>query len=231
MRRSVSLVVGLLAGVAVFSACREVTVAPHDVLTPVALNVPPVSFSELQGEPAGISFTVTLDPRRDNTYSDGINTVRFPAGSICDPATSGYGPGMWDAPCVSATAPITLPITLSIRGGRLHVEFGRDLRFAPSSDPAKHVVLTVSNPVVSYTSENLRRYAIFYVPTGTSSLLDESLADPSLVTIIKRSEGKVVRRLKHFTGYNLHLGIWTDCMPGIDDGCYAQPPEGTVKAQ
>ena len=231
MRRSVSLVVGLLAGAAVFSACRDAALAPHEALAPVALDVPPVSLTELQGVPAGASFTVTIDPRRENIYSDGINTVRFPAGSICDPATSGYGPGMWDAPCTSATAPISLPVALTVRSGRLHVEFGRELRFAPSNDPARHVTLTVSNPAVASTSENLRRFAIFYVPSGTSTLVDEAVADPSLVTIVKRSEGKVVRRLKHFSGYNLHLGIWTDCTPGVDDGCYAQPPEGTIKTQ
>lgn len=231
MRRSVSLVVGLLAGAAVFSACREAAVAPQDALAPLALNVPPVSLAELQSEPAGASFTVTIDPRRDNVYSDGINTVRFPAGSICDPATSGYGPALWDAPCAPATAPISLPVTVTLRSGRLHVEFGRDLRFAPSADPAKHVVLTISNPAVSSTSESLGRYAVFYVPDGTSSLVDEAVHDPSLVTIVKRAEGKVVRRLKHFTGYNVHLGIWTDCQPGVDDGCYASPPEGTVTTQ
>lgn len=229
MRRSVSLVVGLFAGAAVFSACRDAALAPHDALAPVALTVPAVSFTELQGEPA--SWTVTIDPRRDNVYSDGINTVRFPAGSICDPATSGYGPGMWDAPCTAATAPISLPVTLTVSGGRLHVEFGLHLRFAPSNDPAKHVVLTVANPAVTSTSESLRRYAIFHVPTGTSTLVDEGITDPSLVTIVKRSEGKIVRRLKHFSGYNLHLGIWTDCTPGVDDGCYEQPPEGTVVTQ
>lgn len=230
MRRSVSLVVGLFAGAAVFSACRDAALAPHEALAPIALNVPPVSLAELQRDTT-VNYTVTLDPRRENVYSDGINTVRFPAGSICDPATSGYGPGMWDAPCTAATAPITLPVAVTTRNGRLHVEFGRDLRFAPSSDPARHVVLTIRNPAVTSTTESLRRYAIFYVPTGTSQLVDEALSDPSLVTVVNRAEGKVVRRLKHFTGYNVHLGIWTDCTPGVDDGCYSEPPEGTVKTQ
>lgn len=229
MRRSVSLVVGLLAGAAVFSACRDAAVAPHDALAPIELNVPPVSFTELQGTTT--SYTVTIDPRRDNVYSDGTTSVRFPAGSICDPATSGYGPGMWDAPCAPASAPISLPVTRTVRNGRLHLEFGRDLRFAPSSNPAKHVILTIDVPAVSTTTESLSRYAVFYVPTGTSTLIDESVTDASLVTIVKRSEGRVVRRLKHFTGYNVHLGIWTDCTPNVDDGCYEEPPEGSVQAQ
>ena len=228
MRRSLPVVLGLAAGAALFTACRDSAVAPQDAASPVRLDVAPVSFAQLAGSTGGVSVTVTIDPRRETIYSDGINTVRFPAGSICDPATSSYGAGTWDQPCAAATAPISLPITLSLRSSRLHVEFGRDLRFVPSSDPARHVTLTVSNPAVAYTSESLRRYAVFYVPSGSSTLIDEAAADPSVVTVVRRSEGTVVRRLKHFTGYNVHLGIYDDCEPGVDDGCYETPPEGTV---
>ena len=231
MRRSLPLVLGLAAGAALFTACRDSAVAPHDAASPVRLDVAPVSFAQLASSSDGVQFTVTIDPKRETVYSDGITTVRFPAASICDPATSSYGPGTWDQSCAAATSPISLPVTLSLRNSRLHVEFGRDLRFVPSSDPARHVTLTVNNPAVAYTSESLRRYAIFYVPSGSSTLVDEAATDPSVVTVVRRSEGKVVRRLKHFTGYNVHLGIYDDCEPGVDDGCYKSPPEGTVTTQ
>lgn len=225
MRRSASLVLGLAAGAAFFAACREAAVAPHDASSPLVPDVTPVSFSQLSRSTDGVTYTVTIDPRRETVFSDGINTVRFPAGSICDPATSSYGPGTWDQPCAAASSAIALPVTLSLRSNRLHVEFGRDLRFVPTSDPARYVTLTVKNPAVSTTTDDLRRFAIFYVPTGSTQLIDEGATDASLVTVIKRSEGKVVRRLKHFTGYNLHLGIYDDCTPGVDDGCL---PMGTV---
>lgn len=224
MRRTAHLVLGVTASALFFAACSDSTVAPHASLAPVELRVPPVSFTELQAAPGGVSFAVTIDPRRDNVYSDGINTVRFPAGSICDPATSSYGPGTWDQPCTPATSAITLPITLSITGSRMHVEFGKALRFVPSTDPARQVVLTMVSPSVAYTTEDLAKYAIFYVPESAPQLVDEGAADRSLVTIIDRSQGTLSRRLKHFSGYNVHLGIWDDCQPGIDDGCYTSEP-------
>lgn len=230
MRRSLPLVLALAAGAALFTACRDSAVAPQDAASPVQLDVAPVSFAQLEEGTGGASFTVTIDPRRETIYSDGINTVRFPAASICDPATSSYGAGTWDQPCAAATSPISLPVTLSLRNSRLHVEFGRDLRFVPSSNPARHVTLTVHNPAVAYTSESLRRFAIFYVPSGTSTLIDEAAGDPSLVTVINRGAGTVVRRLKHFTGYNVYLGIYDDCEPGVDEGC-TENPEGTVAVQ
>lgn len=232
MRRTVLLALGVSASAAFFAACSDGSLAPQAAQSPVELNVPSISFDELQGAPGGASFTVTIDPRRDNVYSDGINSVRFPAGSICDPATSSYGAGTWDQPCAAATAPITLPINVSLRGGRLHLEFGRDLRFAPSADPARHVVLTVANPAVTTTSESLRRFAIFYVPAGTTTLVDEGAADASLVTVVNTTAGTLTRRLKHFSGYNVHLGTWDEnCEPGVDAYCYATPPEGYVKPQ
>src|SRR5688572_16943931 len=40
----------------------------------------------------------------------GAHEIRFPAGAVCDPATSSYGPGTWDAPCTPLAAPITFTV-------------------------------------------------------------------------------------------------------------------------
>lgn len=232
MRRTVFLALGVSASAVLFAACSDGSLAPQQSRSPVELNVPPVSFDELQGTASGVSVTVTIDPRRDNIYSDGINSVRFPAGSICDPATSSYGAGTWDQPCAPATASITLPVNVSLRSGRLHVEFGKHLRFVPSADPARHVVLSVRNPAVTTTSENLRRFAIFFVPSGTNTFIDEGAADPSQVTVVDQASGTLTRRLKHFSGYNVHLGMWDEnCEPGVDWYCLSAPPEGSIKPQ
>ena len=42
------------------------------------------------------TFTVTA---AGGSFDVGMFTVNFPANSICDPNTSGYGPGTWDSPC------------------------------------------------------------------------------------------------------------------------------------
>lgn len=220
MRRSVSLVLGLVAGAAFFSACSDVAVAPTENVAPVELDVPQVALNEIAASAAGVSFPVTLDPRRDNIYSDGINSLRIPAGTICDPATSSYGPAHWDAPCAPATAPISLQVTLSMLNGRLVLHFGRDLRFAPTSDLAKQVVLVVSAPAVKSTTEPLSAYDILWMPSDQQRFVNEGTVDPALATIVNRAEGRLVRRLKHFSGYYVHLGFDSpDCDPNVDVGC------------
>jgi hypothetical protein len=232
MRRTVPLVVGLALGTASFSACRDVAVSPSErSLQSVALNVPAVSLNELQASSEGVTYSLTVDPRKDNVYSDGINTIQIPAGSICDPATSSYGPEYWDSPCEPAISPIALEVTLTARDSNLVLYFDRDLRFVPSGNPAKHVVLTVAAPSTKTTTEPLRRFAVQWIPTGQRSLLDEGARDASLVTVVKRGEGRLVRRLKHFSGYYVHLGYSSpDCDPDVDEGC-VERPEGEVDEQ
>ncbi|HEU5175313.1 MAG TPA: hypothetical protein VFT96_11210 [Gemmatimonadaceae bacterium] len=219
MRRSVLLVLGLTASAAVFSACRDAAVAPAERAgTPVDLQVPPVQFDELAEQPKGVTYTVTLDPARDIRYSDGVNSISIPAGSICDPASS-YGPAYWDAPCAPATAPITLAVTLSRANGGIIVHFGRDLRFAPTTDPSKQVTLVAEVPSVASATASAAAYAILWVPTGSTSFVDEGATDPSLATVVDRSSGRLLRRLKHFSGYYVNLGYQAQCDPNTGENC------------
>lgn len=219
MRRSVLLTVGLFAGAAAFAACRDAAVAPVDRAVPVVLEAPTVNLNELAASRTGISFWITIDPRRDNLYSDGINSIRIPAGAICDPATSSYGPAYWDAPCTAASAPITMPVRVSLLNQRLVLYFGKDLRFVPTSDPAKQVQLVVSAPKVKTTSEPLSAYDILWIPSSGDTFVDEAKSDPSLATVVLQDQGRIVRRLKHFSGYYVHLGFTSECDPNVDIGC------------
>lgn len=220
MRRSVLLVLGLTASTAVFSACRDAAVAPAGRAgTPVDLQVPSVQFDELATQPKGVTYTVTLDPTRDTRYSDGVNSISIPAGSICDPATSSYGPAYWDAPCAPATAPITLDVTLSRAKGGIIVHFGRDLRFAPTTDRAKQVMLVAEVPSVTSATASASAYSILWVPTGSQSFVDEGATDPSLATVVDRSGGRLLRRLKHFSGYYVNLGYQSQCDPNTGENC------------
>lgn len=220
MRRSVLLVLGLTAGAVSFTACRDVAVAPTAGSAGVlALDVPPVRYDELAASGSGFSYRVTLDPTRDIVYSDGINSIRIPAGTICDPATSSYGPGTWDAPCAPARQPIELTLTLSAMGGGMVVHFGHDLRFAPSSDPARQVILRSEVPNLLDSSIPTSAYAILWVPTGTQQLVDEGATDPSLATVVDRIDGRLTRRLKHFSGYYVNLGFQQQCDATVDTTC------------
>lgn len=220
MRRSVLLVLGLTASAAVFSACSDSGVAPSaPSIGVVDLSVPSIQFDELAAAPAGTSYTVTLDPTRDIKYSDGITSIRIPAGSICDPATSSYGPAYWDAPCARATAPIKLTVTLTARDGGLVVHFGRDLRFAPTSDASRQVMLMADVPALKSASVHPAAFTVLWVPTGEQRFVDESVTDPSLATVVDTENGRLLRRLKHFSGYYVNLGYQQQCDPAVDPSC------------
>lgn len=219
MRRSSYLVLGLFAGAAFFSACRDVGVAPSASPSPIELDVPKVTFEEIAATEAGISFSVTIDPTRDNLYGDGINTFVLPAGSICDPRTSTYGPAHWDAPCTPATAAIHVPVTLSELNGRLVLHFETDLRFVPTNDPAKQVVLEVDAPEITLADGSASDFTILWIPSDSDRFVDEGSADPSLATIVDFTRGKLVRRLKHFSGYYVNLGYNSQCDPNVETEC------------
>jgi hypothetical protein len=48
---------------------------------------------------------------------------------------------------------------------------------------------------------------ILYCRTPTSTCVNEALADPTLLTVHSPWSGKVTRRIKHFSGYNIAAGV------------------------
>jgi hypothetical protein len=49
-------------------------------------------------------------------------------------------------------------------------------------------------------------YNILYCATANSSCANEAINDPSLVTLRDPKTGKLTRRIKHFSGYNVAAG-------------------------
>ena len=139
--------------------------------------------------------TVTFDPTVDNQFALGRQGgVQLLAHSVCNPATSGYGPTRWDAPCVPATAPITLSVKVW-RGvdGRAIVTFAPDLRFAP----ALTNWLWVADTGVPKHKDGI----IGWCPSTGGVCVDESKSDWSLGT--GTLKGTLYRRIKHFSGYTV----------------------------
>ena len=167
------------------------------------------------------TFTVTSD---GGSFDIGnVFTVNFPANSICDPTSSSYGPGTWDAPCApladgqSITIKATYGFTLT--GGPV-VDFSPALRFNPNTN----VTLTtaVYAPVLtffrSYFLANpsaLRYFGVYYTPDFGATGYTDAGYDLSQITHINLSTGLVWRRIKHFSGYNVTSGL--PCDPSPDD--------------
>ena len=159
-------------------------------------------------------FVFTVDPTKNETFVFiGEHKIVFPANSICDPATSSYGPTEWDQPCTPAAQPITMYADTATVNGHPYIRFSPDLRFVPSADPKAWVMLymkdaSAADPLVAPTLDILWQ-------TADGSLIDETLADPTLATQVQGSSSIVYRRLKHFTGYLVVTG-------------YAQPADASA---
>lgn len=158
-----------------------------------------------------------VNPAQATTIKAGDHWVTFPAYSICDPATSGYGEDKWDAPCDALREPIVIKATWTSKYGHAHIDFQPALRFVPTNDPSQFVRLGMRDfddfdPNASYP--------ILWQRPSDGKWVDESFSDPSLGTF--REEGgnnRVSRRLKHFSGYMIQgaesCDAWSalSCLP------------------
>ena len=151
-------------------------------------------------EPTATGFTFTVDPTKNETFVYmGEHKLVFPAYSICDPATSGYGPEVWDAPCAPLTTPITINADTMTVNGHPYLRFSPDLRFVPSLDPKQWVMLYLKDPSASDPLVGPTLTILWEAPDG--SLIDETLTDPTLLTQVQGSSSIVYRRVKHFSGF------------------------------
>lgn len=122
--------------------------------------------------------------------------ILFPLGasSVCDPATSGYGPGLWDTPCtpLAKSIVITAKSWINPTTGHVNTDFSPELRFVPQQTIGVTVFLHDSSPSLSDR--------IDYCSDGVC--VDDSLVDGVLVTS-RDGSGFVYRVIKHFSGYNV----------------------------
>lgn len=172
---------------------------------------------------AGYTAQFVIRGARGTVFTDGVNTLTFPAGSVCDPSKSSYGPGEWDKPCPALASDLTITVKTTVANGRVNLDFSPSIRF----NPRRPVTLVVKNDAIK-TVGTAGSWAIFY-NIGDGKLVDEALTDPSVVTYVDRTNGVAWRRIKHFTGFNVALGMVDDCTPYVDPGCV--PVDGTTVEQ
>lgn len=209
VRRSSALLMVLAAA----SACSDAPMAPRAAERPAfdieALQ--PLESRSGTGQGWGsvsasddTLTTLTINPNVSRTYAFGDNWIYFPARSICDPATSGYGPTLWDAPCEALSKPITVTVHWSSKGGHAFAKFSPDLRFVPADarSTARWVILSLHD---HRRIHDVDVYSILY--QGGNGWVDESLTDPTLRAWLDPLHNSVVRRVKHFSGYMVAAGM------------------------
>jgi hypothetical protein len=209
VRRNIALLVLLAAA----SACSDATNAPRPAERP-AFDIQSLQPAASRGQGYGTSgsgdaaslatddnsITLRIDPNVSRTYAFGGNWIYFPARSICDPATSGYGPTLWDSPCTPLTQPIDVTVKYSSKGGYSFATFSPELRFVPADARSVYrwVILSLHTQRKLHALDN---YSILYC--WNDSWIDESLNDSTLRAWLDPLNNSVVRRVKHFSGYML----------------------------
>lgn len=189
-RRKKAFLVGL--GVLALTACQD-AVAPS---RPSLSGRPSLASSPT----ATASFT--YDPGTGVTAEVGAFKIKMPYATVCDPTTSSYGTGTWDAPCAAAQTPITITATAYTNAaGRRFIQFEPALRFT-TNPSGKDVVLYVYDKSVAIDPST----RILYCPDG-GACIDEAATDPSVAVNFDAPNGFVFRRLKHFSGYNVTAGF------------------------
>jgi len=217
----------LLVVLAAASACSDAPMAPRATEQP-AFDIQALQPDLSRGGKGGKTalaggdtdnvLTFTVDPNASRTYAFGDNWVYFPARSICDPSSSGYGIGMWDTPCTALRQPVNVTVHWSNKGGHAYARFSPDLRFVPAD------TRTVSRWVILSLHDHKRirelsDYAILYDAGGSKGWIDESLTDKTLRAWIDPLHNSVVRRVKHFSGYMVAAG-GTYGLGGMGDASY-----------
>jgi hypothetical protein len=213
----------LLAVVAAAAACSDGPIAPPvaerpafdmEALQPLATKGGEKNSSSAYSKDGNEKVaTLTIDPNSARTYTFGEHWIYFPARSICDPATSGYGETLWDAPCTPVTTPIKVTVHWSTKGGHAFARFTPELRFVPAAadNSSRWIILSLHDQrPVRHTDV----YCILYNGAESDGWVDESLADPTLRAWKDLAHNSIVRRIKHFSGYMVSAAYFD--LGGID---------------
>lgn len=194
------------------AACSDVTSVPSAPVGPrAALSNGDLSSKVLSqtrvGDTTVTVFQVgTAGTDAKNFSLGGGSQIVFPyqAGSICTLATSGYGPGTWDQPCAPSATPVKVTArTWFDAKGLPHSDFQPAMRFVPGLAQSVTLYLHTLNGAPSPDGT-----AVYCTDAGTC--VDESLTDRSLVTTIDPTNGFWIRKIKHFSGYNITYGFTGD---------------------
>jgi len=192
-----------VVGLALVGACADSVSAPTTEVSSKA--------------PAGFDRVVGVDkfrytPSNGASKRIGDHMVVMPAGSVCDPSTSGYSPTLWDTPCTAVNHSIVITATtFSDAEGHPYITFSPDLRFVPT----KEVYLYLKDGKRSSANE----LTIGWCPTGSTVCIDESVNDPSVATQRVGRSAILARRMKHMSGYLIvGRGDCSGVVEMLDDG-------------
>ncbi len=224
MRRTNWKTVSTLVTMIVVSGCQDSSAPALSSSSVAPMMLAPAgrpSLSLSGGASGNTSNDFTVSPN-GGVYFAGNHAVVFPAGSVCDPVTSSYGPGTWDQPCTTITSALRVHAEVRTANGRSWVDFTPALRFAPTNDASQYVWMFMYAPGAVNARGDLSRFNILYAASIGGSTIDESAMDSSMRTYVDTRSGISARRIKHFSGYTSSSG--RACDPTVDlTDCFPDP--------
>ena len=210
MRRSSWYAAGPLIVLTALAGCRDGLVSPPaspikapSVVAPAPMSLAPQGRPHLalSGDlPDSTAVDFYVGPNGGVFYT-GNHAVVFPAGSVCDPALSSYGPGTWDATCTPLQSTIKVHAEVRRNSGGTAIDFTPSLRFVPSTYSSRWVWLLIHTPDARGATGDLSRFNVLYAPTLGATRIDETADDSSLRTYVDTFSGISLRRIKHFSAY------------------------------
>jgi hypothetical protein len=216
MHRTSRFTAGPLLILLALAGCRDGVVSPTESPTLAPPAVAPASVRLApQGRPrlalsGGLPDSTAVDfyvGAGGGVFYTGNHAVVFPAGSVCDPAASTYGPGTWDDACSPLQSTLKVHAEVRRRDGATWVDFTPALRFVPSTNSSKWVWMVMYSPEAKDATGDLSRFNILYAPTLGGKPVDETATDSSLRTYVDTWSGVSIRRIKHFSAYEQGYGV------------------------
>jgi hypothetical protein len=209
----------------VAAACSDGVVSPAAkpieapaLAAPAPIRLAPTGRPTLAlvgGLPDSTSVDFYVGPN-GGVFFTGNHAVVFPSQSICDPATSSYGPSTWDLPCVPLQTTLKVHAEVRRANGQTWIDFTPSLRFVPSTSSSRWVWMLMYTPDAVGATNDLSRFNILWAKSIGGATVDETSDDSSLRTYVDTFSGISVRRIKHFSGYTYTSG--RSCSTGEDCG-------------
>jgi hypothetical protein len=209
MRRNYWVVVASAVVMTVLAGCSDTVVSPaassatSTSMFQAPVGHPSLSLSSNGAENDAADFTVSP---WGGVYRVGNHAVVFPAHSVCDPATSSYGPDTWDSPCAASQQGIRVHAEVRNQDGRTWIDFSPELRFVPSSNPTRWVWLFMNTPQARGALD-LSTFNIVYAESIGGTTVNDAATDATLRTDVDPATGIAFRRIKHFSGYTGSIGF------------------------
>lgn len=208
----------------IVAGCSETSTSPSATATRsfTPADAPAFDYSTIGSSFGDSRSSFVVTPNGGSFSVGGLFTVNFPAGSICDPDLSSYGEGTWDSSCVPLNRPILITGTARLGLSGMGADFQPDMRFVPSkqvtisTDVFASLIRANASFFAKYPS-TLRPLAVYYTPTLGGTRVADYVSDPTLVTHIDLTTGRIWRRVKHFSGYSQTTGLACDPSPGDPD--------------